>query len=71
MVDPALTKDAGRLTGGGLLGRNIMISVSTTLPDSSIGVMLRELEKMKPEAVLVNTSRGPVVDEAAPEPAPA
>ena len=42
------------------------ISVHTPLTDEThhlIGV--RELGRMKPEAVLINTSRGPVVDEAA------
>jgi len=42
------------------------ISVHTPLTDETHHLIgARELERMKPEAVLINTSRGPVVDEAA------
>ncbi len=49
-----------------LLGTADFISIHTPLTDATHHLIgAEELEKMKPEAVLVNTSRGPVVDEAA------
>jgi glyoxylate reductase len=42
------------------------VSVHTPLTDETHHLIgATELERMKPEAVLINTSRGPVVDEAA------
>ena len=42
------------------------VSIHTPLTDETHHLIgAKELEKMKPEAVLVNTSRGPVVDEGA------
>ncbi len=49
-----------------LLDTADFVSVHTPLTDETHHLIgAPEFEKMKPEAVLVNTSRGPVVDEAA------
>ena len=49
-----------------LLQESDFVSIHTPLTDETQHLIgAAELEKMKPEAVLVNTSRGPVVDEAA------
>jgi glyoxylate reductase len=49
-----------------LLGESDFISIHTPLTDETRHLIgAEELEKMKPGAVLVNTSRGPVVDEGA------
>jgi len=49
-----------------LLRESDFVSIHTPLTDETRHLIsASELEKMKPEAVLVNTSRGPVVDEAA------
>ncbi len=49
-----------------LLGECDFLSLHTPLTEETTHLIgSGELEKMKPEAVLVNTSRGPVVDEAA------
>ncbi|MBK9081539.1 MAG: D-2-hydroxyacid dehydrogenase family protein [Rhizobiales bacterium] len=49
-----------------LLARADVVSLHATLTPASRGMIgARELGLMKPEAVLVNTARGPLVDEAA------
>ena len=49
-----------------LLGESDFISIHTPLTDETRHLIgAEELERMKPGAVLVNTSRGPVVDEGA------
>jgi glyoxylate reductase len=49
-----------------LLSESDFVSIHTPLTDKTHHLIgAEELEKMKPEAVLVNTSRGPVVDESA------
>ena len=49
-----------------LLRRSDYISVHTPLTESTRHLIgKRELELMKPTAILVNTARGPVIDEAA------
>ncbi len=58
--------DAGRLDLDTLLRESDFVSVHTPLTEDTHHLIgERELDIMKPEAVLVNTSRGPVVDEAA------
>jgi phosphoglycerate dehydrogenase-like enzyme len=49
-----------------LLGTSDVISLHVALAPSTRGLIgARELGLMKPDAVLINTSRGPVVDQAA------
>ena len=49
-----------------LLGRSDFVSVHCPLTESTRGLIGElELRTMRPETILVNTSRGPVVDEAA------
>jgi D-3-phosphoglycerate dehydrogenase len=66
--------DAAAMAGHGarkvelddLLGRADFVSVHVPLSDRTRHLIgERELRRMKPRAVLVNTSRGPVIDEAA------
>src|SRR5215208_18584 len=49
-----------------LLQTSDFVSIHTPLtPETTHLIGAEELRKMKPEAVIVNTSRGPVIDEAA------
>jgi phosphoglycerate dehydrogenase-like enzyme len=49
-----------------LLARSDVVSIHLVLGDRTRGLLgARELTRMKPTAYLVNTSRGPIVDEAA------
>jgi phosphoglycerate dehydrogenase-like enzyme len=49
-----------------LFGRSDIVSIHLVLSERSAGIVGRtELEAMKPSALLINTSRGPLVDEDA------
>lgn len=49
-----------------LLTQSDAISLHLVLSDRTRGVLgARDLASMKPGAILINTSRGPLVDEAA------
>jgi glyoxylate reductase len=67
-ADPALVAEleAERLELGQLLASSDFVSLHTPLTPETRGLISAErLALMKPEAILVNTARGPVVDEAA------
>lgn len=58
--------DVERLPLDDLLARADIVSIHLKLSDESRGLINRErLEKMKPTALLINTSRGAIVDEEA------
>jgi glyoxylate reductase len=64
--DPEMELGARYLKLQELLGESDFVSIHTPLTDETRHLIgAKELERMKPGAVLVNTSRGPVVDEGA------
>jgi len=69
---PRLTDDAARAVGAerceldALLRESDVVSIHLALAPESRGLLdARRLALMKPTAILVNTARGPIVDEAA------
>lgn len=65
-LDPALEQGARYLPLMELLAVSDVVSLHTPLTDETRHMIgARELRAMKPTAVLINTSRGAVVDEAA------
>ena len=67
-ADPALVAElaAERLELDELLASSDFVSIHTPLTAETRGLISAErLALMKPEAILVNTARGPIVDEAA------
>jgi phosphoglycerate dehydrogenase-like enzyme len=67
-----LTPEAAEQAGAGYVSRDTLLRTSDVLTvhlklsDRSLGLIgAAELAAMKPTALLVNTSRGPIVDEAA------
>ena len=58
--------DVERLELGALLGSSDVVSIHLKLSDESRGLLGKEqLQSMKPGSVLVNTSRGAIIDERA------
>jgi phosphoglycerate dehydrogenase-like enzyme len=67
-LDPGEARAAGvePVARDELFARADVLTVHTVLSDRTRGIVgARELALMKPSALLVNTSRGPIVDEAA------
>jgi phosphoglycerate dehydrogenase-like enzyme len=64
--EDARAADVEPVTRDDLLARADVVSIHLRLSDRTRGLLgAAELARMKPSAVLVNTSRGPIVDEAA------
>jgi phosphoglycerate dehydrogenase-like enzyme len=65
-ADQARERGAERVEKDELFARSDVITIHMVLSDRSRGLIgSRELGLMKPTALLINTSRGPIVDEAA------
>jgi phosphoglycerate dehydrogenase-like enzyme len=65
-ADQAAARGVIRVEKDELFRRADVISIHTKLSPRTTGLVgARELALMKPDALLVNTSRGPVIDEAA------
>lgn len=66
VLETGRTRGPGRVKLAELLGRSHVVSIHSPLTPETRHLLGREeLRAMRREAVLVNTSRGPVVDEAA------
>lgn len=64
--EAAAESGAGHVTKDELFTRSDVLSIHLKLSERSTGLVgAGELALMKPTAILVNTSRGPIVDEAA------
>jgi phosphoglycerate dehydrogenase-like enzyme len=64
--EKAATAGAKRVDKATLLSEADAVSLHLVLSDRTRGIIgAQDLERMKPGAILVNTSRGPLVDEAA------
>lgn len=65
-VEAAATGGATLVTKDELFSSSDAVSIHVMLSERTVGlVSARELSQMKPTAVLVNTSRGPIVDQEA------
>ena len=65
-AERASTAGVRRVTKAGLLSESDVLSIHLVLSDRTRGLFqAADLAMMKPTAVLVNTSRGPIVDEQA------
>jgi phosphoglycerate dehydrogenase-like enzyme len=65
-AEKAAEHHVGLVSKDDLFTRSDVLSIHTKLSERTIGLVgKRELGLMKPTAFLVNTSRGPIVDEAA------
>jgi phosphoglycerate dehydrogenase-like enzyme len=65
-AEEARERGAERVERDELFARSDVITIHMVLSDRSRGLIgSRELDLMKPTALLINTSRGPIVDEAA------
>jgi phosphoglycerate dehydrogenase-like enzyme len=69
---PNLTEDKARQAGAGLVGKSDLmaasdaISIHMVLSPQSRGIIgADDIGRMKPGAILINTSRGPLIDETA------